>query len=132
MWQDNKPVSFLSNCHKNTIDTTTRKSKDGTKSNYPCSDVAVFYNKTMGGVDLSDQLVGLYDMDRKFMKWWRKVFYRLLMTSIVNSWIIFKEANDKKTMPYLDFLVQSAENLIALGRQNAHVIRRQYSTLKNF
>nr|CAH7734194.1 unnamed protein product [Callosobruchus chinensis] len=29
----------------------------------------------MGGVDLSDLLVGLYDMDRKLLKWWKKRLY---------------------------------------------------------
>lgn len=69
-----------------------------------------FYNKYTGGVDLSDQLVGLYDMDR--------VFYRLLMTAVVNFWIMFTDhrgrENNKKR--FLDYLVPLAESLISYGR----------------
>ncbi|CAH2002393.1 unnamed protein product [Acanthoscelides obtectus] len=32
----------------------------------------------MGGVDLSDQMSSLYEIDRKSQKWWRKTFYKLL------------------------------------------------------
>ena len=42
------------------------------------------------GVDLADQLLSYYSMStRCILKWWKKVFWRLINVTIINSWIIF-------------------------------------------
>lgn len=38
-----------------------------------CLEMIAFYSQNMGGVDLIDQLCGLYELDRKSTKWWQKV-----------------------------------------------------------
>lgn len=76
---------LLSNCHDATIDTTQRRRKDGNKMAIDCSSLICFYNKYMGGVDLSDQKVSVYGFDRRSKKWWKKVFYKFLMATVVNS-----------------------------------------------
>lgn len=68
-WKDTKNVVVISNCHKPNIDEIGRKQKHGKKINIPFPESIEFYNKYMGGVDLSDQLVGMYDVDRKSTKW---------------------------------------------------------------
>lgn len=68
----------------------------------------------MGGVDSADQLSGMYELDRKSQKWWKKVFYRLVMMSAVHSWIIYVNLH-RKMEPFIDFLVLLAEALIAEG-----------------
>lgn len=83
-----------------------------------------FYNKIMGGVDLSDQKVGTYDFDRKSKKWWKKVFFRLLMITVVNSWILYEETKKKK-IQLIDFFVPLAEEMIAVGKANAKVKRKR-------
>ena len=83
--------------------------KDGSKCDITCPEMISFYRQIMGGVDLTDQVVGLYDLDRK---WWKKVFYRLFMMAIVNSWIIYNESQNKRT-PLIQFLVPLAEEMIA-------------------
>ncbi|KAJ8893830.1 hypothetical protein PR048_006431 [Dryococelus australis] len=55
-----------------------------------CPDAVTFYNKFKGGVDIADEMATLYDHDRKFAKWWKKVFYRLLIISAVIVWIVFR------------------------------------------
>lgn len=125
-WKDTKDVTVLSNCHTDETTVVKRKAKDGTRTEIPCPSMIEFYNKYMGGVDLSDQLVGLYDMDRKTRKWWKRVFYRLLMTAAVNSYIIFTELKGRENKrSFLDYLVPLAESLIAYGRQHAKVVRRR-------
>jgi hypothetical protein len=42
----------------------------------------------MGGVDLAHHMAVLYYHERKSAKCWKEVFYRLLMTSVVNVWIL--------------------------------------------
>ena len=49
------------------------------------------YNQNMGGVDLIDQHLSYYSLrTRQTLKWWEKVFWRLIDVSIVNSWFIYK------------------------------------------
>ncbi|KAF2356214.1 PiggyBac transposable element-derived protein [Trinorchestia longiramus] len=90
------------------------KQKDGTKADVPCPDSIALYNRIMGGVDLSDEKGKLYDFNRKSIKWWKKVFYRLLLFTVVNAWILYQEVNHLK-IPLLDFMVPLAEKLIACG-----------------
>lgn len=54
------------------------ESKNDTKAQFSCPDAIIFYKNFMSGVDLVDQKVGIYYMDRKSGKWRRKVFYRSL------------------------------------------------------
>ena len=46
----------------------------------------------MNGVDMADQLGVYYTFQRKTLKWWRKVFFWLLEVTVVNSYILYKEA----------------------------------------
>jgi len=116
-WQDTKEVYVLSNCHKNTLTTVKKTLKDGSKQDTNCPEMISFYRKIMGGVDLADQMMGVYEMDRKSNKWWKKVFCRLMMMSAVNAWVISNDASQKKK-PFLQFLVALAEELIAEGEKN--------------
>lgn len=95
-WQDTKEVYLLSNCHKYTTTTVKKTQKDGSKIDVSCPEMVSFYRKIMGGVDLADQMMGVYEMDRKSKKWWKKVFCRMMMMTIVNAWIISSEVNKKK------------------------------------
>jgi hypothetical protein len=101
-----------------------KKQKDDTSITVGCPDAISFYRQCMGGVDLADQMVGLYDLDRKSLKWRKKVFCRLLMFSAVNSWVIYKELNRQPKKPLLEFLVELAEVLIARGQLRCPVRRR--------
>lgn len=64
MLQDTKEVLVLSNCHNTNITTVSKKMKDGSKCAIPCPEIIAFYRNKMGGVDLADQMAGLYDLDR--------------------------------------------------------------------
>ncbi|GFY67173.1 piggyBac transposable element-derived protein 4 [Trichonephila inaurata madagascariensis] len=71
-WQDSKEVIVLSNCHLPGIATVERTQRDGKKEKTECPVAIADYNKIMGGVELSDQKVSLYDFDRKSTEWWKK------------------------------------------------------------
>ena len=53
--------------------------------------VVDLYNHNMNGVDIADQHSVYYAFQRKTRKWWRKVFFWLVETTVVNSYIIYKE-----------------------------------------
>ena len=120
-----KEVAVISNCHRSSMVTVEKKQKNGKKVVVPCPEMIQFYRSVMGGVDRADQLSGMYELDRKSQKWWKKVFYRLVMMSSVNSWIIYIDLHRTKE-PFLEFLVLLAESLIAEGQETA-VVRRSLS-----
>ncbi|XP_046394787.1 piggyBac transposable element-derived protein 4-like [Ischnura elegans] len=123
-WQDSKEVTVLSNCHDATVNTANRKQKDGRKVKVDCPELICFYNKYMGGVDLSDQKVGVYDFDRRSNKWWKKVFYKVLMLAVVNSWILYMDTT-KKDVRLLQFIVPLAEKMMAMGKEQSKVKRKR-------
>ncbi|KAF2898461.1 hypothetical protein ILUMI_07714 [Ignelater luminosus] len=120
----NEEVMFPSNCHTDALATVQRISKIGTKIDISCPEAIEFYSHCMGGVDLGDQMAGLNDLDRKSLKWWKKIFYMLVMVTAVNGWIIFNDVYRKKTS-FVEFLVTSGEDLVPSGRQAAAVKTRR-------
>ena len=57
----------------------------------------------MGGVDCNDQLLKYSVFNRRTLKWWKKVFFRLLNVAMVNSYMLHcewsKKKKEKKKMP---------------------------------
>ncbi|KAM3624164.1 uncharacterized protein V6R79_020041 [Siganus canaliculatus] len=49
------------------------------------------YNQYVGGVDLSDQLIGYYSTARKSVKWYKTVFHHFLDIAATNSYIVHKQ-----------------------------------------
>ena len=48
----------------------------------------------MGGVDLGDQYLVYYVLGRKSMKWYRRVYWRLIEISIFNSFVVYKKNHE--------------------------------------
>lgn len=117
-WRDTKDVLLMSNCHDSTIGIINRKGKDGSRKEVTCPEAIIFYNNFMGGVDLGDQMITLYDINRKSGKWWKKVFYRLLQSAVYNSYILYSEVTKHK-LPYIEYLISLAEQIIEDGRSKA-------------
>lgn len=115
-WQDTKEVLLLSNCHSNEVVLVKRKTKNGKKVDVTCPEMIAFYNKFMGGVDIADQKSTTYDLNRRSAKWWKKVFFRLIMIASVNSWIIYDEKNRRKG-EFIDFLADLAEEMAEYGKK---------------
>lgn len=93
-WKDTKEVTVLSTFWQATgTDTVKRKKKsDGSFSvqNVNIPPPIIDYNRNMGGVDLSDQLIKYYNVLKKTKKWWKVLFFHFIDIAIVNGFILYK------------------------------------------
>jgi hypothetical protein len=88
---DKKQVLVASNYFDPTVsDKVSRRDKDGSRMQISCPLAIVAYNNYMGGVDLSDQKIKYYAIDRKLKRNWMRIFFHSLSMSLVNSFIYYK------------------------------------------
>lgn len=118
-WKDTKDVYVISNCHRVEYSTVIKTQKNGSREEISCPAAIVTYREIMGGVDRADQMATYYEPDRKSTKWWKKVFFRLLMVSVVNAWIVYGD-NNRKKITLLKFIVELAEQMIRHGKQTSN------------
>ena len=91
-WKDRKDVYVMSALHKKAIEYVMKRPKGcKEKKSIPCPSMIADYNCYMGGVDLTDQHLSYYSMTtRRSLKWWKKVFWRLIDITIINAWILYR------------------------------------------
>jgi hypothetical protein len=91
-WMDKKPVSFISTFYDATMMSEEKRAK--VISKHKCIRQ---YNKHMGGVDIKDHKLQPYLVEKKrCMKWYLKMFRRLLNTSVHNAFIVHRANKDTK------------------------------------
>ncbi|XP_068566992.1 piggyBac transposable element-derived protein 4-like isoform X2 [Cebidichthys violaceus] len=129
-WMDSREVTMCSTVHQAySGQMVTRKVKEAgvwdTKS-IPVPDSIVDYNRSMGGVDLSDALIGFYTVHHKTMKWYKTFFYHFMDIAIVNSFLLHKELfklrqDPTQTKPYTHktFREQLAKEMLEFGGGSA-------------
>lgn len=100
-WIDKNTVYFLSNYYNpEQNDFVHRRQKDGSISTIECPSLVADYNKYMGFVDKVDMLKKCYVIDRKSKKWYHRIIWHFLDTTIVNSFIIYRERSEGKSLDY--------------------------------
>ena len=52
------------------------------------------YNSEMRGVDLFDMFQALYRLDHKMRRWYMRIFYWILASSVVNAWLRYRKDFD--------------------------------------
>ena len=112
-WMDRgkKAVSVASSMHDpNKMSTVLRTKKTGERETVPCPEAVACYNKYMGGVDRFDQYLSLCSIGWKSRRWWLRIFYFLIDSAIVNSYIMYQEnckiKKKKKCLTHLEFRSQ--------------------------
>ncbi|CAF2117128.1 unnamed protein product [Rotaria magnacalcarata] len=103
-WMDKKEVFIASNYFDPAVENeVSRRDKDGNRKQISCPLAIVQYNKYMGGVDLSDQKIKYYTIDRKSKRNWMRIFFHFLGMSLVNSFIYYKNLSNSNitTVEYI-------------------------------
>lgn len=132
LWMDNGPVTMLSTIHQihgieNRIERNRRRPREtstnatkvrsvfgnASKKTLPIPIIIDDYNHFMGGVDIADQLRGYYGTQLPVRRTWMPLFFWLLDTAIINSYLILKQSNE--SINQKDFRIQLVWDLIKEG-----------------
>ncbi|XP_041369901.1 uncharacterized protein LOC121383869 [Gigantopelta aegis] len=116
LWQDKKQVSVLSSM-SSPDNIRQAERRIGNNSVQLLQPHAVFqYNKYMNGVDKHDQYRLKYDVSRESKWWWKYLFFFLVNCAIVNAFILYSLASNRKTrhkrFTHLDFRRELARALV--------------------
>ena len=94
-WRDNQCLTVLSSCYPGHTDSTVRRRSKDQLGSYVAIDVPLptaikQYNQFMGGVDLSDQLIGYHPVLRQTKRYWKTLLYHLIEVCLTNSFVLYK------------------------------------------
>ncbi|XP_028272459.1 piggyBac transposable element-derived protein 4-like [Parambassis ranga] len=94
-WRDSRDVFLCSTMHTahgdEVIKRRTKEDGRWTAKDVPVPPVIKDYNQFMGGVDLSDALIGYYKVLHKTKKWFKTFFFHFVDVAIVNAFILHKD-----------------------------------------
>ena len=108
-FKDNGVVQMISNIHSGSF-INNQEVNNTEAQNMKQNEIIINYNNFMGGVDLMDQILSYYSIDKKSQKWTIKLVFHLLSIVVHNSYILYKK-NTLLSKSYLQYLIIIMENL---------------------
>ena len=94
-WNDNQVVCSMSTTHPgHSSGTVRRKCKNNSTSSCEVKDIPIpvmiaQYNRYMGGVDKSDQLLQYHSSLRRATRYWKTLFYHMLDVAVTNAFVLY-------------------------------------------
>lgn len=103
VWKDSKLVFNLSTCYNPITnareDTVQRKSigNEGKweRTEYPCPQAIIEFNRFMGGVDRHDHMRSNYTLQRSSTRWWTYFGWFAVDVALINSYLLYKEIHPR-------------------------------------
>ena len=132
VWQDTKPVRYLSSEAQGVAITMHRRSYvEGTSRNRPAIDVTKLYQDNMGGVDRADSLRSAYGLDFKIPKKWPVVMYlKMLVDTCVNNayinWLDYQSFPATNKPTGRDFREKLARELCGSSMEQPQLMATHY------
>ncbi|KAF7214334.1 piggyBac transposable element-derived protein 4 [Nothobranchius furzeri] len=95
-WKDTRDVFLCSTLHTAHGEDTVQRRVKGADGQWTWKDIPVppavkEYNRYMGGVDLSDALLGYFKVQHRTQTWYKTFFYLFMDVAIINAFILHKE-----------------------------------------
>ena len=117
-WKDVAIVRIISTISKPTLECAAlrRQSRDLVRVSMP--HCVSQYQKYMRGVDLFDQYRSTYSVGRTGKRVWFRLFFFMIQSSLVNSWILFRaqtlpqRQRKKSRYSQLDYRLELIESLV--------------------
>ncbi|XP_069814605.1 piggyBac transposable element-derived protein 4-like [Dendropsophus ebraccatus] len=106
-FKDKREVLFLSTIHDSSCRPAAVRGSS-TPMNKPVC--ILDYNRFMGGVDLSDQVIKPYSAMRKSKTWYKKLAVHLTQIALYNAFVLSRHAGSRDT--FLQFQEKVIKNLI--------------------
>ena len=106
---------MLTTLHDSSMTTKVRRTRylEGGQEEIRKPVVVEEYNRFMGGVDRSDQLLSYYGFPHRTVKWWRRAMFHLLDMAVVNAYIMYTtstQSSRKRT--HEQFRIELAKELL--------------------
>ena len=113
-WKDKRLISMISSIHNDEIISKRRRTRLVTGGREEIRKPVMIdeYNKYMGGVDKSDQLLSYYGFKHRTVKWWKRAAFHLIDLAIVNAYLLYKMSIQSKHLSHKDFRVTLAKELL--------------------
>ncbi|XP_062615415.1 piggyBac transposable element-derived protein 4-like [Saccostrea cucullata] len=70
------------------------------------------YNKYMGGIDRSDQMVSYATFNARTLKWWKRVIFHVISLATLNAYLCYKTLTPRKPMLHRVFRKQLVTELV--------------------
>ena len=124
--KDRKQVTMLSTAHSAEMVETGRINRH-TKEAIEKPQCIIAYNRFMGAVDRSDQMLRYSAFCRRTQKWWKKVFFHLYGLAMLNAYILYKvwsKQEDKQVVAQRVFRREVVKQMIATCDHVGGSVRR--------
>jgi hypothetical protein len=106
-WKNKRDVDICTSIH-NAEFGNTRKNDRNTGQAIQKPVAILDYDKYMGAVDRCDQMISYPAFKQRTLKWWKKVFFYLLMLATLNAYLLYsassvaRRTENQSYIKYLD------------------------------
>lgn len=114
-WFDSKPVSFLRTSADPVGPGIALRWSQGVREEVETTPQQVEYQTHMRGVDLIDQMRRDYTVQYHSRKWWHKLMFFVVDSSLMNAWVLFRsdmQARGQRIGSRLKFYFTVAKELV--------------------